>query len=387
MTVFPVLLALALTIPLFGKGLIAVTMAIGLFLSFPVIWRDYRAILKCVSSARIDLALIGVIAACWFIAGITALNPEAALSHALRFSSIMFAGAILYAAMIRTGFDINRFYQSVTVFSGIAAGLIILNAISPVFPSDMVRTSYGSVLALLLPFIMREWMVKKSALSVICLSLIIMAISALGGRTGWVTLVAVIVLCGCLLPWRTASVRIASLVKLLVGVTFAAAMGIVLYIRLVGMDIFRARVTDLDMDRPASGRLDIWHEASGLISENPWFGVGIKGVREIDLAGNPLHVHNIILELLVDTGWCGLLAVALLLMWVLAGFIRSYSHCDDGCVRLNAIPVLIAFMAYGVASLALTSFFHAWWFLYGLILCILLRYMANVMRSKTKSAI
>ncbi len=177
---------------------------------------------------------------------------------------------------------------------------------------------FGQVLASLSPFLLFAaarrgglwgWGLATAAVGVV----LVLA----GSRAAWLTYALVVVYSG----WRLLGAR-ALLACLAVGLVAAVAVGL-------GSAQVRERVARTAMawegegdgvNQALSGRAQIWEAAGCMISEHPINGVGARGFRDAYPACNPapqaqevwgegpaLHAHQIVLEILAETGVLGLL--------------------------------------------------------------------------------
>ena len=127
------------------------------------------------------------------------------------------------------------------------------------------------------------------------------------------------------------------------------------------------------MDTALSGRLDIWHASSEMIAAHPINGVGVRGFRYAyphyapandhflvaESCGDgegACHPHQLILEILTETGGIGLL------LWIAAAMKAFHAHARAGqAARAAAFPATVAL---GVMLFPLNThlaFYSAWW--------------------------
>lgn len=206
----------------------------------------------------------------------------------------------------------------------------------------------GLVLASLSPFVLYAagrragpigWLAAAAAMGIV----ILMA----GARASWITYGLALLFSGWrLLGWRR-----------LIGVfAFGAiALGVLAY----GSPQVRERVErttqmltadEQGMDAALSGRTRIWGAALCMAREHPLNGVGARGFREAFPACDPqagevavwgegpaLHAHQILLEILSETGIFGLL------MWLAGAALawRAWRFADEQA-RENARPAMLA---------------------------------------------
>ncbi len=177
---------------------------------------------------------------------------------------------------------------------------------------------FGQVLASLSPFLLFAaahragiwgWGVAAAAVGAV----LILA----GARAAWLTYLLVLVFSG----WRLLGAR-ALVGCLAVGLVAAIGLGL-------GSAQVRERVARTAMawegdgdgvNQALSGRAQIWSAAGCMIREHPFNGVGARGFRDAYAGCNPapeaeevwgegpaFHAHQIVLEILAETGVLGLL--------------------------------------------------------------------------------
>src|SRR5690606_20107833 len=168
-----------------------------------------------------------------------------------------------------------------------------------------------------------------------------------GSRASWITYALVLVLSGWrLIGWKT-------LMAVLSGGA-AAILAISLASPEVGKRIERTMhamsASESGVDSALSGRTRIWSAALCMAREHPVNGVGARGFREAfdqcdrdagQVAawgeGPALHAHQIVLEILSETGILGLL------MWLAGAALawRAWRYADDAA-RDRARPAMLA---------------------------------------------
>lgn len=206
----------------------------------------------------------------------------------------------------------------------------------------------GVVLASLSPFALFAlgkrygllgWLVASAAIGLVIL--------LAGARAAWLTYALVLVFSGWrLLGWK----------KLLAVLAFGAVSLVVL--NLVSPQ-FRERIErttqalaadETGVDVALSGRTQIWRAATCMISKHPVNGVGTRNFRKEYPACNPApgvpaawgngpahHAHQIILEILAETGIIGLL------MWLAGAALawRAWRYATPEA-RERARPAMLA---------------------------------------------
>ena len=131
--------------------------------------------------------------------------------------------------------------------------------------------------------------------------------------------------------------------------------------------------TDSGLNAALTGRLDIWHDSLRMIAAHPWNGVGVRAFRYAYPQFAPAndhfvvaescgegegacHAHQIVLEVLTETGGIGLALwlAAVVLAW------RAWRRVG-AAARERAFP---ATLALGVMLFPLNThlaFYSAWW--------------------------
>lgn len=225
----------------------------------------------------------------------------------------------------------------------------------------------GIVLASLSPFALYAaakrahavgWLLAAAAVGVV--------VMLAGSRASWITYLLVLVLSGWrLLGWK----------KLLA--VFAAGAILLGVLGVVSSDV-RQRlertthvfaVSEQGVDRALSGRTRIWGAALCMVREHPFNGVGARGFREAFPACDPqsdqqaewgegpaFHAHQIVLEILSETGFFGLL------MW-LAGAALAWRawRFADAQARERARPAMLALVVTVFPLNTHLAFYSTFW--------------------------
>jgi O-antigen ligase len=167
-----------------------------------------------------------------------------------------------------------------------------------------------------------------------------------GSRAAWLTFMLVLLFSGWrLLGWKG-----------LLGVFAAGAIGVVVLAAIFPRDLHeRIERTEAvfsgdtaGLDRALSGRLRIWEAAVCMIEEHPINGVGVRGYREAYAGcapqlgppawgkGGALHAHQIVLEILSETGVLGLV------LWLIGAAlaIRAWRWATPAARARAAIPAV-----------------------------------------------
>lgn len=106
--------------------------------------------------------------------------------------------------------------------------------------------------------------------------------------------------------------------------------------------------------RSVSARWPMWEEAAGLLRSHPATGVGLDMARYRlgSRDGSEAHVHNFMLQTLLDVGGIGWLALLALFAVLVRGMVRCWSNADSDRARIGwaAALTMVAFHVFGVAD-------------------------------------
>ncbi|MDQ6648402.1 MAG: O-antigen ligase family protein [Pseudomonadota bacterium] len=247
--------------------------------------------------------------------------------------------------------------------------------VSGIFGADNLKL--GPTLAVLSPFALwaarRRWGVRGLLLAfVFVLGPVLMA----GSRAAW--------LCYALVAlgfaWREARSPLRFAGLCVIGVVVLSLAGGIAwktstrFHERMDRTLLALHGTDQSVDAALSGRLDIWHTSINMIAAHPVNGVGVRGFRYAYPAYAPAndhfvisgeacgvgqgacHAHQLVLEVLTETGTLGLLLWlgAVALAW------RAWRRVG-AAARTRAFP---ASLALGVMLFPLNThlaFYSAWW--------------------------
>jgi len=176
----------------------------------------------------------------------------------------------------------------------------------------------GVVMASLSPFLLfaaarrmqvAGWLLASTAIGIVVL--------LAGARAAWITYALVLVFSGWkLLGWRRLAGVFAFGAVLLVGLTLVSPQ----VRERMRLTTHALTASESGVDTALSGRAQIWSAAGCMIVQHPVNGVGARGFREAfpacdaNAEGRPawgqgpaFHAHQIVLEILSETGIIGLL--------------------------------------------------------------------------------
>ncbi len=217
--------------------------------------------------------------------------------------------------LITLFWSLDGVVQAITGYS--LGGANSSDRLSGIFGADNLKL--GLVLATLSPFALEMAAEKFHAPGWIAATALLGTVILLAGsRASWLVFAMVLLASG----WRRLSRR-KLLLTLGIGLAIGSALAFSFSSQFEGritrsLEVFSGDRTGLD--EALSGRLSIWSAATGMIAEHPVNGVGIRGFRDAypQYASTDdfwlsrgqhgaLHAHQIVLEILSETGIVGLL--------------------------------------------------------------------------------
>ena len=348
----------------------------GLLVDDPkALWRD--------SALRVLLLVF----ACWWvpqlIATFDAVNVQRSASvttASLRF--LLLGIAVIYAVRFAVSTSVTRWVSWLVLLWCVDALIqqitgtnlvgmpISAERLNGVFGERNIKL--GHVLAALSPIaldhVMRRW---PNWLFGVCYGLFLIVIILIGTRSGWV-MYAVVSAAYLPLYLRKSQRRRYVLVAatiIAVAVTSVAAYEI--------SPLFRSRIDrsaevltgdTAGLDEALGYRLPIWSAAASIVADHPINGIGPRGFRyqyqdyvpadDVWLArgGAALHAHQLILELLTETGVIGL-AAWLLAWWLLYRYWQSL----DLPRRRAALPYAVGLLATQFPLNTHLAFYSTFW--------------------------
>ncbi|HTV85212.1 MAG TPA: O-antigen ligase family protein [Dyella sp.] len=148
-----------------------------------------------------------------------------------------------------------------------------------------------------------------------------------------------------------------------------------------------------DINEATTGRLDIWRNSVAMIAAHPLTGVGVRDFRyayphyapandhfmTAETCGDgegACHAHQLVLEILTETGAIGLL------LWVAGAVVawRAWRRADSAD-RDGAFPVTVCLLAMLFPLNTHLAFYSAWW---GLLFAWLLGWWCAALYARTK---
>jgi O-antigen ligase len=339
-------------------------------------WRD--------QALRLPLMLFACYALPALISGIAAVAPArtwSTVASIVRFlpfavftmwalrDARMWKTIVATVAAVVSLWVIDAYVQMVTGYS--LAGAAEAERLSGIFGAGNLKL--GPVLAVLSPFVL---IAARDALGWrgLAFAFVFLAVPILlaGSRAAWLmyALVSIVV------AWREARDKRTFALALGVAVVLA---GIATGIALRDSQRFDARIersllalggTESAVDAASAGRLSIWHTAVAMWKAHPVTGVGVRGFRYaypeyaspkdtfVDTASDTgaSHAHQIVLEVLSETGLIGLL------FWIAgaAVAVRAWLRADAR-TRDRAFAPALALVAMCFPLNTHLAFYSAWW--------------------------
>lgn len=224
---------------------------------------------------------------------------------------------------------------------------------------------FGQTLASLSPFLL----VLAGRRALLAWLLAVAAVAAVlvlaGSRASWVTFAVIVALTG----WRLLGTRRMALLLLAGGVLGAGLYAASPQVRERIHRTTLALTGDGDgVNAALSGRGDIWRGALCMVRAHPLNGVGARGFREAWPACDPhpgqaawgdgpaFHAHQLVLEILAETGVFGLL------LW-LAGVAQAWRawRYSSVAAREQARPATVALLATLFPLNTHLAFYSSFW--------------------------
>jgi O-antigen ligase len=347
-----------------------------------------------VARARIDvrgdpaLRLVVVLFACYWLP--IALSGFAAVAPARTWSTAASAARYLpFALFVVVALRAPRAWQGALWSIAAVVSLWLIDAwvqfatghslggapeaerLSGIFGADNLKL--GPVLAVLSPFVLvaaRAWLGRLGLL--LAFLVVLVPVLLAGSRAAWLSFAIVCTV----MAWREAG-SLRRFAPMLVGIALAFVIAI-LGVR-VDSGGFQARIersllaaegTAQALDEASAGRVSIWRTAAAMIAEHPVTGVGARGFRQDypdhagpddrfvspDRASGAAHAHQIVLEVVSETGIVGLV------FW-LAGtwaVLRAWRRAD-AVARERAFAPALALLAMCFPLNTHLAFYSAWW--------------------------
>jgi O-antigen ligase len=260
----------------------------------------------------------------------------------------------------------------VQIFTGHSiAGAMEVERLSGIFGADNLKL--GPVLAVLSPFVLGVARDRYGGRGLVVAAVfMLMPILLAGSRAAWLMytlVVAVFLWKHTRSPLRFAAWGVAALI--VVGLAaWSADRDSPAFASRVQRTLLMLRGTPSAVDEASAGRLRIWSTATHMIAAHPVTGVGVRGFRYayprfagpgdafVDAKGDEgaMHAHQIVLEVLSETGGIGLL------LWITGAFmaIRAWRRADAQARRRAFAPGLaLTVMCFPLNTHL--AFYSAWW--------------------------
>ena len=371
-----VMIGLSLPSMLLGKGLMFGLLVLGIGTGLMATKDEsLRATVRLLLNSRITLAVVALMAA--LMPGV-AMGPDPlnALDQWGQVAIFILASAALFMTLREMpGRHLELLMKVLAVATMAACGLALIDALAhdprlsgALHGADKALTPYrlnfmSGALAVILPFVWARLALKSREGEPFAVRIapiasafgIVVAITC-GGRAGWIGL-AVGILIFLVMASRYHGLVIHKR-HWLAGLAIIA-LGIGLYTLAAGWDFVSARISIVGEMQTSprgmlSGRGDVWAHAWNGFLQHPLVGVGVMNYRNLPHAVD-LHPHNWVLQILVEGGVLGTVALLNLLGLVLW---RFYGYAKGNLYGVAALASVVAFLVTGLAN---TSIFNGWW--------------------------
>jgi hypothetical protein len=375
-------IALAVSLTFFGKAVIGILMGVAVLIAFAILWQERKTFYAGTSKRHVvfskEKISIVVMLLIWLASAMQGIKPEESTAEVLEYTGIIIGGLVIFTALNTGHLSFDRFIRWTVIPAAFCATWL---ALTPYLGDFAVEwgSSYGAVLAVIMPFALYQaWKKPRQLKYWLCVFLITVGVFASGSRTAWLAFTLIVVLFPFLYVWRDVHRKVLKIGLMGLLLVCAAFAGMNVNKQVIGEDYFNYRKESMfELDRPASGRLTIWQNTIPLIEERPLLGHGIKSAYDLQIKKSDehkvIHVHNAVLEMWLETGLLGLLSISVVIVVFVGHFLISFFRSYDIRLKQQGATIFMACITYGVCSMALTSMFHAWWFLYLVVLLILLK--------------
>jgi O-antigen ligase len=231
----------------------------------------------------------------------------------------------------------------------------------------------GPVLAVLSPFVLNAARERFGVRGLIVAGVfMLMPILLAGSRAAWLMyalVVAVFVWRQTRSPLRFAAWSLAAIA--VIGVAaWTADRDSAAFAARVQRTLLVLRGSEQALDEASAGRVRIWHAAIRMAAAHPVAGVGVRGFRYaypryaepgdafVDAGGDQgaMHAHQLVLEVLTETGGAGLL------LWIAGACVavRAWWRADRPArARAFAPALALAVMCFPLNTHL--AFYSAWW--------------------------
>jgi O-antigen ligase len=337
------------------------------------------------------IRLVALLFACYWIPSLvsllSAVEPSrtgTTIATTLRF--LPFAAFVVWAlrdarswpattlaiAVVTALWLIDAYVQIVTGYS--LGGPAEAERLSGIFGAGNLKL--GPTLAVLSPFVLITAHARFGwrGLGVAFVALAVPILLA-GSRAAWLmyALVCVVV------AWRATRSSAKFALVVLASIAIVGAAGALSmkestgFVARVERSLLVLRGTESSVDTASAGRISIWRTAIAMFEAHPATGVGVRGFRYaypkyaapndtfVDTASDTgaSHAHQIVLEVLSETGVVGLF------FWIAGAFtaIRAWFRAQPGQRERASAPAL-ALVAMCFPLNTHFAFYSAWWGLF-----------------------
>ena len=278
-------------------------------------------------------------------------------------------GVLLATAAVILIWLIDAWVQMATGFS--IAGSAEHERLAGIFGADNLKL--GPVLATLSPFLLLSLRARLGRWGlVLAFVALVGPILMAGSRAAWLSFALV---CAILL-WRETR-HTGRYLALVTGLAIALLVSGAAawkfsdrFDHRIDRTLLALQGTTQAVDEASAGRLSIWHAARGMIVDHAWTGVGARGFRyaypdyaakgdrfvETNSDTGASHAHQIVLEVLSESGVVGLL------LWLFGAALATRAWLRaDVVAREQALAPALALVAMTFPINTHLAFYSAWW--------------------------
>ncbi len=290
------------------------------------------------------------------------------------------------------------FYASIAVCGAMLVEMYTMKFFHMDFHKGSIMNAsrkIGTAFAVLLPYMLTYAFLREKKWLWVGVTFLCLVVFTTGGRTGILALISAAAIFSLMFPWPLLKKWKQSAYSFWASLIASGAIGTFLYYNMVGGEKFGYRISGYDATT-GSGRTDLWIYLLHKFTDHFFWGIGPKNFQtlgiSLDHVSSYMHPHNMMIELLVETGVIGLglfivLGLAILCKMLTALYKRN--SYDIGSYFLIAQATLVSLFTFMIAAQFLTSIFHGWWVMYLVLLLAILGGMcislSRTQKEKSKS--
>ncbi len=325
--------------------------------------------------------LVALIFVAWMPSLGVSVEPLVSFTTMTRSLLYIVAAVFIWSTLVRDPQTFNDSFKALAVSVAVLATLSVVGLLGPTevvgfirgdgwarFPAERFLKESATAGALLVPILIWTAVRLRGMWAVLCAIAVIeilVMIWATGNRSAMAGLLAVLAVIGltCALHKRNFKITALSLFTVVLGGCVVIGSLYFYYHPNYAMDPDGLPFPIWLIDPQ---RQEIWAFSWHASEMNRWFGVGINVIDKLPSAAEwntathtrniPLHPHNWMVEIIVETGVIGLAAMLICVGYFTLRWARVYVVSGDPAL----LAVLGVWAAYWAASLFSVSYWSSW---------------------------